>query len=104
MQGLGHALRLSIPNACGHEKNLCGRTTACHAQVSYCQGMAFVAGVVLMYLPEEPAFQVPTEPGGRRVKKKRDFQSFPCQEAAVCVRNLVACLWCDHISGERSRE
>ncbi len=27
-------------------------------QVSYCQGMAFVAGVVLMYLPEEPAFRV----------------------------------------------
>lgn len=36
-------------------------------QVSYCQGMAFVAGVVLMYLPEEPAFQVLTRlmgPGG----------------------------------------
>lgn len=31
-------------------------------QVSYCQGMAFVAGVVLMYLPEEPAFQVSAAP------------------------------------------
>jgi hypothetical protein len=30
----------------------------CALQVSYCQGMAFVAGVVLMYLPEEPAFCV----------------------------------------------
>lgn len=28
------------------------------AQVGYCQGMAFVAGVVLMYLPEEPAFRM----------------------------------------------
>lgn len=27
-------------------------------QVGYCQGMAFVAGVILMYLPEEPAFRV----------------------------------------------
>ncbi len=27
------------------------------AQVGYCQGMAFVTGIVLMYLPEEPAFQ-----------------------------------------------
>jgi Rab-GTPase-TBC domain len=26
-------------------------------QVGYCQGMAFVAGVLLMYLPEEPAFK-----------------------------------------------
>eukprot|EP00873_Tetraselmis_striata_P025428 jgi/Tetstr1/445692/TSEL_003495.t1 len=26
-------------------------------EVGYCQGMAFVAGVLLMYLPEEPAFQ-----------------------------------------------
>lgn len=37
------------------------------AQVSYCQGMAFVAGVILMYLPEEPAFSVLTRlmgPGG----------------------------------------
>ena len=36
-------------------------------QVSYCQGMAFVAGVILMYLPEEPAFSVLTRlmgPGG----------------------------------------
>ena len=29
------------------------------AQVGYCQGMAFVTGIILMYLPEEPAFQVP---------------------------------------------
>ena len=28
------------------------------AQVNYCQGMAFVAGVILMYLPEEPAFRM----------------------------------------------
>ena len=28
------------------------------AQVGYCQGMAFVTGIVLMYLPEEPAFKV----------------------------------------------
>ncbi|KAA6417907.1 MAG: GTPase activator NB4S EVI5 [Trebouxia sp. A1-2] len=27
-------------------------------EVGYCQGMAFVAGVILMYLPEEPAFRV----------------------------------------------
>lgn len=27
-------------------------------QVNYCQGMAFVAGVILMYLPEEPAFRM----------------------------------------------
>lgn len=36
-------------------------------QVSYCQGMAFVAGIILMYLPEEPAFSVLTGlmgPGG----------------------------------------
>eukprot|EP00884_Botryococcus_braunii_P004172 jgi/Botrbrau1/13756/Bobra.0056s0013.2 len=26
-------------------------------EVGYCQGMAFVAGVLLMYLPEEPAFK-----------------------------------------------
>ena len=35
--------------------------------MSYCQGMAFVAGVILMYLPEEPAFSVLTRlmgPGG----------------------------------------
>lgn len=25
-------------------------------QVGYCQGMAFVTGVILMYVPEEPAF------------------------------------------------
>ena len=28
------------------------------SQVGYCQGMAFVAGVILMYLPEEPAFRM----------------------------------------------
>ena len=28
------------------------------AQVGYCQGMAFVAGVLLMYVPEEPAWQL----------------------------------------------
>lgn len=27
-------------------------------EVSYCQGMAFVAGLLLMYLPEEPAFRL----------------------------------------------
>lgn len=27
-----------------------------HAEVGYCQGMAFAAGILLMYLPEEPAF------------------------------------------------
>lgn len=27
-------------------------------QVNYCQGMAFVAGIILMYLPEEPAFRM----------------------------------------------
>ena len=27
-------------------------------EVGYCQGMAFVAGLLLFYLPEEPAFQV----------------------------------------------
>jgi hypothetical protein len=27
-------------------------------QVGYCQGMGFSAGVLLMYLPEEPAFRV----------------------------------------------
>ncbi len=27
-------------------------------QTGYCQGMAFVAGIVLMYLPEEPAFRM----------------------------------------------
>ena len=26
-------------------------------QVGYCQGMAFVAGIILMYLPEEPAYR-----------------------------------------------
>lgn len=26
-------------------------------QVGYCQGMAFAAGVLLMYMPEEPAFR-----------------------------------------------
>lgn len=31
----------------------------CVVQVGYCQGMAFVTGIILMYLPEEPAFQVP---------------------------------------------
>lgn len=31
---------------------------ALYVQVGYCQGMAFVAGVILMYLPEEPAFRV----------------------------------------------
>jgi len=33
------------------------RTNRC-PQVGYCQGMAFVAGVILMYLPEEPAFRM----------------------------------------------
>lgn len=27
-------------------------------QVGYCQGMAFVAGLLLMYVPEEPAFRI----------------------------------------------
>ncbi|GAX84229.1 hypothetical protein CEUSTIGMA_g11652.t1 [Chlamydomonas eustigma] len=27
-------------------------------EVGYCQGMAFVAGILLMYLPEEPAFRL----------------------------------------------
>ncbi|CAD7696907.1 unnamed protein product [Ostreobium quekettii] len=27
-------------------------------EVGYCQGMAFVAGVILLYLPEEPAFRL----------------------------------------------
>ena len=27
-------------------------------QVGYCQGMAFVAGVLLMFVPEEPAWQL----------------------------------------------
>lgn len=31
-------------------------TIAC-LQVGYCQGMAFVAGIILMYLPEEPAYR-----------------------------------------------
>lgn len=26
-------------------------------EVGYCQGMAFVAGILLMYLPQEPAFR-----------------------------------------------
>ena len=26
-------------------------------EVGYCQGMAFAAGILLMYLPEEPAFR-----------------------------------------------
>jgi hypothetical protein len=26
-------------------------------QIGYCQGMAFAAGVLLMYMPEEPAFR-----------------------------------------------
>ncbi len=30
-------------------------------EVGYCQGMAFAAGVLLMYLPTEPAFRC----GGR---------------------------------------
>ena len=30
----------------------------CTLQVNYCQGMAFVAGIILMYLPEEPAFRM----------------------------------------------
>ncbi len=34
------------------------------AKVGYCQGMAFVTGIVLMYLPEEPAFQVRSFIGG----------------------------------------
>lgn len=29
-------------------------------QVGYCQGMAFVTGVILMYVPEEPAFRLLT--------------------------------------------
>ena len=27
-------------------------------QASYCQGMAFVTGLLLFYVPEEPAFQL----------------------------------------------
>ncbi len=30
------------------------------AEVGYCQGMAFLVGVLLMYLPEEPAFRTAT--------------------------------------------
>ena len=41
---------------------MCGRARISSAtwlaQVNYCQGMAFVAGVILMYLPEEPAFRM----------------------------------------------
>jgi hypothetical protein len=33
------------------------RHTPAGQQVGYCQGMAFAAGVLLMYLPEEPAFR-----------------------------------------------
>lgn len=29
-----------------------------HMQVGYCQGMAFIAGILLMYVPEEPAFRL----------------------------------------------
>ena len=50
-----------IPSAC-LMPNATGEW-ACHLQylcpqVGYCQGMAFVAGVILMYLPEEPAFRM----------------------------------------------
>ena len=30
----------------------------CCVQAAYCQGMAFVAGLLLFYVPEEPAFQL----------------------------------------------
>ena len=39
----------------------CGRRAEaghCRVQTGYCQGMAFVAGVLLMFVPEEPAWQL----------------------------------------------
>jgi hypothetical protein len=29
-----------------------------HVQVGYCQGMAFLVGLLLFYVSEEPAFQI----------------------------------------------
>lgn len=34
-------------------------------EVGYCQGMAFSAGILLMYMPEEPAFRWVGRSGGR---------------------------------------
>jgi hypothetical protein len=41
------------------EPVMCARMwcLCCVLQVGYCQGMAFPAGVLLMYLPEEHAFR-----------------------------------------------
>lgn len=36
-------------------------------EVGYCQGMAFAAGILLMYLPEEPAFRSVEGVGGNKV-------------------------------------
>ena len=60
-----HVLKEQTPGVL--QVSLLCRTSGVRAQVSYCQGMAFVAGVILMYLPEEPAFSVLTRlmgPGG----------------------------------------
>ena len=44
-------------------------------QVGYCQGMAFCAGILLMYLPEEPAF---------RYECMTRCQSPSCPHPALC--------------------
>ena len=36
----------------------CPALLNCAPQAAYCQGMAFVAGLLLFYVPEEPAFQL----------------------------------------------
>lgn len=40
-------------------------------EVGYCQGMAFVAGLLLMYLPEEPAFRMFARSGVQSVWRRR---------------------------------
>lgn len=43
---------------------LCPACLILALQVGYCQGMAFVAGLLLFYMNEEPAFQVGGPWGG----------------------------------------
>ena len=54
---LGWHSRLALPASSHAEPPSCCCLLHC-SQVGYCQGMAFVAGLLLFYVPEEPAFQL----------------------------------------------
>ena len=69
------------------------------SQVNYCQGMAFVAGIILMYLPEEPAFRMLARlldergPNLRRLYQPGlEVRCVLCLEIELCSRAIAACM------------